>query len=343
LFKKYRTEILIFLFSLAVIHGSSFALLDNYKIDDCIDCKTYMGISNGDFKQSPVRRYRVIIPFLASITNSIIDLAISDTKPGNGIRNFSLLISFLVVNNLLMALFGLTVYRLCRQYVFSPVAAIIGLLSVLTCRWTPYLAGLPLTDSLYCLVLATTMLGIKNGDRKLIMLSILLGPWAKESYIFLVPLIFFFSPISRLRQLLLFLLSGILVFGFRLSFDYINGFNFLESLQSDAAHFSYIGVSLKRLFSIHGLYEVFSVTGFWLILIAVGIFNRDLRIKLSSSIDNMWIWYFLIVILHALLSTDLARMLYLLSPLLAIIIAIIIDSHPGLQRVLAVLPGKNDR
>ena len=342
-FTLNRSDILIFLFSLAVIHGASFALMDNYRFEECIDCQTYVGLAKGDFDQSPIRRYRVIVPFLAGVTDKLADTLFESVKPWSFNWDFSLHCSFLIVNNIIMALFGLIVYKLCRKYVKTSFAAIIGLLTLLTCRWTAYIAGLPLVDSLYCLTIGLTLLGIKTGNRKMLIAAIFIGPWAKESFIFIAPIIFFYSPINKFRQFGLFVLSGILVFGFRFMFDHLNGNDMVESLRLGTGHITNISTSLGRLFSFHGLYELFSVPGFWILLVIIALSKRNLFSSLFRKMERFWLWYSLVVMVHILLSTDIARMFYLLTPALALFFALIVDNHPGLQRLFTILPEKNVR
>jgi hypothetical protein len=65
-FKKHRLIITIFLFSLAAIQGTSFTLTNNYKEFATPDSGTHLGLASGKFNQSPYRKYRIIIPFMAT-------------------------------------------------------------------------------------------------------------------------------------------------------------------------------------------------------------------------------------------------------------------------------------
>ncbi|MEZ5010538.1 MAG: hypothetical protein R2744_02370 [Bacteroidales bacterium] len=130
------------------------------------------------------------------------------------------------------------------------------------------------------------------------------------------------------------------MFGFRYLFDRVAGFNFTDSLRADAGHLGYITVSLKRLFSFHGAYEIFSVTGLWiLLLIPLGLRKGGLKRVLSTTESYIW-WYLPIVLVQMLLSTDISRMLYLSMPFLVIIYAKCIDELAIMQIISAHLPGK---
>jgi len=325
--------------SYAVIFGAAFAMLSEYGYDIQAnpDIDTYLKLAGFDFDQSPVRRYRVIVPFLAAGLDFIFGPVFSMVEPYNFPGpDFSLCMSFFMVNSFLMALFGLVIFLLCKACGCSNIGSLIGLLSVLTCRWTAYFAGLPLVDSLYVLIIAVALLGLKTGNSKLLILSIFIGPWAKESFVFIAPLIFLYAPMNRWKQAGWFALSGILVFAFRYYFDVLNHIDAAESLQKDVAHFHQILPSLKRLFSFHGLYELFSIFGPWGALFLL-LLKKEVRTALKLQNPVYTIVYLAIVLLHALLSTELARMFYLLAPILAICFAVIVDVLLKLnQRVIDI-------
>jgi len=321
---KRNLWIVVFMFSLAIIFGPAFGMFSefNYNTPDIHD---YIKLSNFDFNQSPIRRYRVIIPMIASGVNYVFGPVFNFLKPYQfPIPDFSVCMSFFVINSLMMSIYGMVVYKLNREYGASVIGSVIGLLSILTSRWTAYIAGLPVVDSLYLLIIAISFLGIKTKNTKLIVLSILLGPWAKESFIFIAPLIFFFSHVNKRKQIGLFVLSGVIVFSFRYYLDLINGIETFSSFESNVNHFNFILISLKRLFSFHGLYEVFSIIGVWSFLFAV-LLRKKIREVFLKKMPSYTSYYIIIVLIHVLLSTDLARMFYLLTPLLAIGVAILFD------------------
>jgi len=338
-----RYDLIIFLFSLAIISGPAYTVMDEFSYEGCNDCQSYLSIARGDIDKSPVRRYRVIIPLAAGSIDRVAGNFIERFRPWSTTEDFSLSISFLLINSLLMSLYSVLVYRLTLFYVTTPFAAIISLLSLLTCRWTSFFAGLPLVDSLYLVVTAMVLLGIKGKHNGLLVAAIFIGPWAKEAFIFLAPLIFFFSGIRRSRQVLYFVLSGILVFGFRFFYDQSAGNSFTESLLADTYHFSYIAVSAGRLFSFHGLYEILSVTGIWVLLFIPFFRRKEIRLSVTESIESYIWWYIPIVLLHLFLSTEIARMFYLILPVLVIMYAIIIDNMGIIQKISAVLPNRDTR
>jgi hypothetical protein len=323
--KRWVNQFLVFLFCLAIIFGPAYALFDSYNYDVIAnpDLKTYLGLADFNFDQHPVRKYRIVIPLLAGGINYIFgpmfSLVAPVSFPG---PNFSLCLGFLLVNCIFMSVFGVFVYRLCKEYGASRFAATIGLLSVLTCRWTSYLAGLPLIDSLLMVVLSMMLYGIKTKNTTLIVCSIFIGPWAKESFLFFAPIIFFFSHLDKKKQVGLFLLSGLLIFSFRFLLDKYSNASFQAGIKSDLEHLENITVSLKRLFSFHGLYEVFSILGIWALL-GIGLLNKKIRMVLQKKTAAYFYIFLLIVLGNALLSTELARMFYMATPILVIWFSII--------------------
>ena len=323
--KILNKNLIIFLFCIAIIFGPAYTLFDTYDYDMIAnpDVESYIGLANFDFNQSPIRKFRVIIPFIASGVNFIFNPAFNALKPYTFPGpDFSLCLSFLLVNCFFMAIFGLVIFRLCKEFCNSNFAILIGLISVLTCRWTSYFIGIPSTDSLYLIILAITLLGLKTNNKKLLIIAIFIGPWTKESFIFIAPLIYFYSNINKFKQLLLFFISGIIIFSFRYYIDSLGNYNTTLGLEYDFAHFEKIPSSLIRLFSFHGIYEVFSIVGFWGLLFLLLIYP-NIRIVIKNKTTLYMKLFLIIVLIHALLSNELARMFYLATPIIAVWLSII--------------------
>src|SRR5687767_11158232 len=99
--KKWIDRLVLFLFCFAILFGPAYALFDSFNYDFVAspDLGNYLGLAEFDFDQSPVRKYRVIIPFLAAAVNFVLGPLFSalepDTFPG---PDFSMCMSFFVVN-----------------------------------------------------------------------------------------------------------------------------------------------------------------------------------------------------------------------------------------------------
>ncbi|WP_291854898.1 hypothetical protein [Marinilabilia sp.] len=314
----FSRESFIFLFSLAVIHGVSFQAMDMLTTAANPDSITYLGIAELDFNQSEIRKYRVIIPFLAGIINFVFGNLFESLSPWTFEGDFSLGVSFLIVNNLVMALVGVFVFKYVFAHTGHFFASMLGLVSFLTCRWTGVLAGTPLVDSLFVLVILLVLLGLKTNNRRMLIISIFLGPWAKESFLFIAPILFFYASIKKTKLIFYFFVSGVLVFSGRFFIDFMSETPPLLALGKDIRHLSYILIGLKRLFSFHGVYEVFSVTGFWILLILPAVLNKKLKSYLNEFGGYEW-WFVVSVLFQALISVEIARMLFLLTPVLAVL------------------------
>jgi hypothetical protein len=318
----------LYVLFLAIIFGPAFGFSDVYDHMTNVDVQTYVGLSEFDFDQHPVRRYRIIIPMLAAGVYFIFEPILSILTPQEYPGDFPRIMSFVLVNIAMMSLYALILFRLSEAVLgkskFWPI--IIGVVSVLTCRWTMLFAGSALVDSLYLVVIGLLLLGILKKEIWMVILAIYLGPWAKEAFIFFVPLLLFIDKKYYLKLGLHLLISGIIIFSFRYCFDQLIGADFGESFNRDVSHFAMIPESLKRLFSFHGLYEIFSIGGFWNLIILGGFCVKSIRSRIKENITLLWIIWSLIVLVQALLSHELARMFYLLTPLLAIVVALVFDS-----------------
>ncbi len=333
--KKYRLPLLVFVFSIAVIQGDSFTMMSNYTESVSPDALNYMKMATGNFDQNPIQKYRVIVPMLAAAMDFLFGEIFEKIKPWSFSGDFSLFVSFWIVNNCIMALFGVATFLLCRENGSSTIASIVGLLALLTCRWTPYMAGLPLIDSLFCLVSVLVLVGLKKKHNTLIVICILIGPWAKEAFIFVAPVIFFFASLNKFKQIGWFILSGVLVFSFRFYFDQYSNTTIADSIEKDFGHFNNFFDALSRLFSFHGLYEIFSVTGLWVIIPFYLFVKNRIQFKMQLKVLDKFMYAYLIcVFVQAIISVELARMFYLAMPFLSVYIALSVDTLiPSLREV----------
>lgn len=309
---------LVFLFCLAAIHGPAFSLMDQYAQADCNDCKDYLGIARGEFDQSPVRRYRPIVPALAGGVNFVFGRAFNAVRPQTFPGDFSLGFSFYLVNCLLMSLAGVMMYRYARAFGLSPLWALAGLLVMLTCRWTPYFAGSAIVDSLYVLLLAAVLVGIETKNERLLALTIFIGPFSKEAFLFVAPVIFLFSSIPRWRQLIYFALSGILVFSFRYAYDHFLHVTPASGIRADLDILNYTGETIRRLVSFHGIYDILSNVSVWLVFLVAAMRLPAYRVAAHGMLRWYMLGYLLCIGLHLIINSNQERMFYLTMPLLCL-------------------------
>jgi hypothetical protein len=324
IFQQLKSEeFLIFAISFFILWNLGFHILVYFPLDQSPDIQNYLAMAQMDFDQSPVRRYRIIIPLLAGLIHFMIGWCFDAFHPWSFEGDFSLCFSFLLINTVIMSVAMVIIYKLCKSFQTGFWFCTLAVIAVLSSRWSSELAGLPLVDSLYFLSMALALFGLKTKQNAYIIASIWIGPWAKEAFIFIVPLILIVANTKRLLLIKHLIFSGILVFSFRFIFDYNLGHPLMSSIREDFSSFDSIGISMQRLFSFHGLYDLFSVVGFWLLIPLFAIFrNKALFASLYSGNSVLFNSYLIIVMFQALLSTDLSRMFYLAIPVMAVWIAI---------------------
>lgn len=329
-------NILIYFFSFALLLGTAYNTYLDYDTQNSSDCKTYMSIANGEFKdQSLVRRYRIIVPFIAKAVALPFEQVYTQLWPHRGSTDWPLRMGFLLVNVGLMSLVGLVIFHCCKAYEISDTGSLLAVVAVLVGgRWGNLFAALPLTDSLYLLVLSVVVYALKTHNQLLLALCILIGPIAKESFLFVAPLIFFLSSLSKVKQTALFAFSGLLVFSIRYAIDQQAGTDMAASVATDSEHFYNIEITLKRLASVRGLGELCTVFGLFTLILLAGLTKGKKAITSWTSHTDSIIWWFIpVMLVHALLSTEAARMLYLGAAAWAVMIGLIWDKHPLMVKV----------
>jgi hypothetical protein len=323
---------LLFIFFFFVLFNLGFHILIYFPMDQSPDIQDYLSMAKGDFDQSPVRRYRIIIPLLAGGLNYTSGWLFEFLKPWTFDGSFRLCFSFLIINTLIMCYAVLLIFKLCKTAQHGFLISLIAIIAMLTNRWTSELSGLPLVDSLYLLSMILCLFGLQTKKWNYVIASIWIGPWAKEAFIFMVPLILIFGNQQRMRFLIHLIFSGIMVFAFRFASDWFFERDFFHSLNSDFETFNSIGISLNRLFSFHGIYDIFSVTGWWILLPVLTIicYRKSFLIQLKEN-SFLHLTYFLVIIFQALLSTEISRMLFLFIPVfiqwIAISLKILMESN----------------
>jgi hypothetical protein len=326
--KRYilKEHVLVFFFCLAVLSGPCLSILFTTDLSEWTDCKTYLALAHFDFDQSPVRRYRIIIPFIAGALDAIGSPVFDKLAPSYYQGDFSLPFCFFLVNSVIMAFFCLLVYRYCRVQGTSRLAALTGLIFLLSARFTYYFAALPFVDSLYCLVIAMTLLGIREKNTPMLVTCIFLGPFAKEAFIFIAPLIFFFSHIKRSRSFILFAASGLLVFSFHYLYDHYFPPRVVNWFLADIYHFLLLKDGLRLMFSFYGAYKIFLNIGIWIILPFVAChYSPGLWKGIRGKTDLCMSCFLLSVLFQMVLSGSLERMVYLAMPFFALVIAMSFD------------------
>lgn len=328
-FKQYLSNknLIVFFFCFAVLFGPAVSILFGGDLSQFSDTRTYLGLFNLDFEQSPVRRYRVITPFLAKLLHIPFGGIFGKLAPKYYSGDFSAAFSFFLVNMTVTCFTGVMIYRYCRAYAVSTLAAVVGLLFFLSNRYSIYFAAVPLVDALYFMTLAMTVLGVKTKNDALLIAAIFIGPFAKEAFLFVAPVIFFFGHIPKSRQVLLFALSGIIVFSFRYIYDKAFGYAATSGVEAGLAHVWAFLYPLRMIFSGYGLYKMFMNVGVWLLLpIAAAFVQRSFFKNFGRGLER-YVWAYLVsVLIQMVINLSTERMFYLAMPVLCLLMAFATDA-----------------
>lgn len=316
------------LLAVAVLAGPAYPMYVHYDFAHSRDTLTYLSIAKGEFRGTSVtRRYRMAVPAVAAAVAWPVEQVYARVWPNRPQSDWPLRLAFYLVNTALLGLFGAVLYRTARHYGTSGAAGLAAG-GVLTSRWAVYAAGLPLVDSLYCLTFALALYGVAARARWALIACLLLGPLAKESFVFVVPWVLWFGrpTLGWPAQLGLLVVSGGVVLLLHRWIDAQAGAAAADSVQNAFHHFENVAYSLQRLFSPKGIGELFSIFGFfWLIpLVAL----RRGRKWLRHVGPAAW-WLLVPVGIHMLLSGDLGRMGYLAAPTFVVVCALAADVVRG--------------
>ncbi len=335
----WRRWLLAFGVALAVLAGPAFPTYRHYDFSHSRDTLTYLSLARGEYRSlSVTRRYRVVVPWLAAALASPARLAAESGRLASGTSSSDpqtdapLRLAFLLVNTLLLAAAGALVWRTAEAAGAAPLAAGLAMAVALSSRWATYAAALPLTDSLYCLCFALAFYGVRARAGWALVVALLLGPLAKESFIFLIPWVLWFGrgvlPWPRLLGALT--LGCLALVAAHTYVDARAGAPASASVTNAVAHAGNLIYSLRRLFSAHGVAEIFSIFGFgWLLLL---VRRRQpwgaLLLRLLQTPGAALIG---VVAVHMLLSGDLGRMGYLAFPVFGVAVALGLSRWSGLS------------
>ncbi len=312
----------VFCLCIILLAGMGMSVLFDYDLACAVDQKSYWSMAQLDFQTSPHRRYRFVIPLLAGGLNAVIRWPVQLLRPGALSGDFSLKLSFFIVNLLIAAAWCTLIFRYCRAYGLSMMASLTGLLAVVTSRWSAQYVGTPHTDLLFCLAIVSALYGIKTRDDRFLWVAILLGPVSKESFLFAAPILFW-SHWTAWKTALALLLSGALAFLSRYLIDISIAQTIDQSIRADLNILRYIPSQLARLKVTGYWIELFASFGLWWML---PLAERLLIGRMPATAAYLKQPYVIVFLLTSafqiVLNGEYARMVYMLMPVYALIIAI---------------------
>ncbi|WP_331145874.1 hypothetical protein [Hymenobacter sp.] len=326
---------MVYLLALGVLAGPAYTMYVHYDFSHSLDTRSYLSMARGEFRDASVtRRYRVLVPAAAAAIAWPLEQVYARIWSQRAATDWPLRLAFYVLNTLLMAGTGLVLYETSRLYGASPPAAALAVVAVLCSRWAVYTSGLPLVDSLYILVFALAFYAARSGSGAALVPVLLLGWLAKESFVFLVPWLLLFGrrALPWPAQVAWLLLGAALAFGVRYWIDARIGAPPAASVQNALNHVENLSYSLRRLLSVKGAGEIFSVFGFFWLALLLG-WRRGKRPSWLGQLGWPGGAFVAVVVVHMLLSSDLGRMGYLAAPVFAVAFALVLTQQLGVKQL----------
>ena len=326
-----RRWLLPWLLAVAALANLAYPMYVHYDFSHSLDTRSYLRMASGRFDSVNVtRRYRVLVPAAAASVAAPISQLYAKVWPQRPAGQWPLRFGFYLVNCLLLGAAGTCWFNAARLAGAAPLAAGLAMLAVLSSRWAEYAAGLPLTDSLYLLVFGLGYYGVRRrvGGGWAIALSFMIGPLAKESFLFLVPWLLWFArpALSVTRQLVALAVGLGMLFTAHHLIDSQLGIAADQSVANALSHAENIRYSLLRAASPKGIGELLSIFGLFTFVPLLAL-ARQLRnpaaVDAFSTFGAAEIALLAVVGAHMLLSGDLGRMGYLAAPVFCALLALI--------------------
>lgn len=341
--RRLRRWGLPYLLSLAALASLAYPMYVHFDFSHSPDTRSYLRMATGRFDSVRVtHRYRVLVPAAAAVVAAPLTKLYGRVWPRRPAGQWPLRFAFYLVNCALLAAAGACWFNTARLAGASPESAALALLAVLTSRWAEYAAGLPLTDSLYLLVFGLAYYAIRRGSPGSWALAIvlLLGPLAKESFVFLVPWLLWYGrqTLAWPKQLVVLAGGVAALFTVHLFVDGRVGAPPTQSVSNAWEHIANVTYSLQRMASAKGLGELLSVFGLFALAIPAAFWLERRQNNRSSS--SIYAFFgrteadlLAVVLVHMLLSGDLGRMGYLAAPVFCAPLALVFTHWRRLLRM----------
>ena len=318
---------------MAALANLAYPMYVHFDFSHSPDTRSYLRMAAGRFDSVRVtHRYRVLVPAAATVVAAPIARVYGRLWPQRPAGLWPLRFAFYLINCILLAAAGACWFNAARRTGATPEAAALAMLAVLTSRWAEYAAGLPLTDSLYLLIFGLGYYAIRRGPdgRWALIIALLLGPLAKESFVFLLPWLFWFGrkTLAWPKQLLALATgAGALLIVHRI-IDTRLGTPATQTVSNAFEHFENIAYSVHRAASAKGLGELLSIFGFFTLIIPFALWlDKTPTNRTSTPLYATFGWaeigLLAVVVVHMLLSGDLGRMGYLAAPVFCSALALV--------------------
>jgi len=314
--------------SLGLLLNLAYPMYRHYDFSHSLDTRSYLRLAAGRYDSVNVtRRYRVLVPLAAGALARPLAALGSPTAPARPAGEWPLRLAFYLINCLLLSAAGALWHRAARLAGAGWGAAAVALAAVLSSRWAAYAAGLPLTDSLYVVVFGLGYYAARRGAGAgwAVALALLLGPLAKESFVFLLP---WLGWVGRRalgwRGQAAALAGGLAALALTHHLvDQAAGAAPAESVTNAFAHLENVVYSLRRMASLKGGAELLNIFGLFTLPILGALLWPAGRRALAPVLGGAEATLLAVVAIHMLLSGDVGRMGYLAAPLMVAALALV--------------------
>ena len=330
------------LLAVAALANLAYPMYVHFDFSHSPDTRSYLRMATGRFDSVRVtHRYRVLVPAAAAVVAAPLTRVYGRIWVQRPAGLWPLRFAFYIVNCLLLAAAGACWFNGARLTGASPEAAALAMLAVLTSRWAEYAAGLPLTDSLYLLVFGLSYYAIRRGPRGAwaLVIALVLGPLAKESFLFLLPWLFWFGRKTLPWPTQLLALGGgvVSLVAVHLFVDNQLKAAAADSVTNALQHVENIVYSVQRAASPKGLGELLSIFGLFTLLVPIALWlGKSSKVPATPKILASFGWaeisLLAVVAIHMLLSGDLGRMGYLSAPVFCSALALVFTRWRRLVR-----------
>lgn len=337
---RARRWLLPYVVALAALANLAYPMYVHYDFSHSLDSRSYLQMASGRFDSAHVtHRYRVLVPAIAGAVAKPVALVYARIWPQRPAGYWPLRFSFYLVNCLLLAAAGACWYRAACLSGATASAAMLAMLAVFTSRWAEYAAGLPLTDSLYLLVIGLGYYAIRRGPGAgwALVLAYLMGPLAKESFLLLLPWLFWFGrpALAWPKQGIALAMGLVALAAVHHAIDARIGAPAAASVSNALEHIENFKYSLHRACSPKGVGELLSIFGLFTLLLPAAYWLETRNAQRPSWFAALG-WpetsLLLLVALHMGLSGDLGRMGFLAAPVFCTALALVFTHARRLLR-----------
>jgi hypothetical protein len=330
---KHQNIIKIFLAFIIILgfnYGVSFQQFLHYDWNNprgLSDSISYLAMSNGDYTISSGHRYRIIIPFLASLVRNLVQPIIPSGQLDwfGGIDS----LSFYIINYTFTSLTGLFLYLFLIKLKFDPKLSLFGVFIFLGSRITILTTGAPLVDSLYFLsIIIIVYFCLAHNTTMLFILAPILI-LSKETVIPFLFLPFFVKQINRKFFGVSLFISFAIFFWVR---DVVSSLHLINLGTKDPIFDVFINHLksgfeniIQTYFSTGGLHGVFSTFSFFWAIAAFGAWLYFKKLSIFYRIPYFLFFIIPITFSFSVLSSNVGRMLLSSFPIVIPFMLIGID------------------